>query len=84
MGGKPHFLTDQLTLSQPGGGHIIPNQYYVPSRIFRPCDGPAAIKYNVNLANKQGIRINWQQLKSAQKVKSAYWSKFTENMLKIV
>ena len=26
-----HFLTDQLTLSQPGGGHIIPTQYYVPS-----------------------------------------------------
>ena len=22
------------------GGHIIPTQYYVPSRIFRPCDGP--------------------------------------------
>ena len=38
------FLTDQLTLSQPvgagGGGHIIPTQYYVPSQIFRPCDGP--------------------------------------------
>ena len=25
----PHFLADQLTLSQPGG-HIIPTQYYVP------------------------------------------------------
>ena len=36
---RPHFLTDQLTLSQPGW-HIIPTQYYVPSRIFRPCDGP--------------------------------------------
>ena len=37
----PHFLSDQLTLSQPGG-HIIPNQYYVPPpQIFRPCDGPA-------------------------------------------
>ena len=35
----PHFLADQLTLSQPGG-HIIPTQYYVPPRIFRPCDGP--------------------------------------------
>ena len=23
------------------GRHIIPTQYYVPSRIFRPCDGPA-------------------------------------------
>ena len=22
------------------GGHIIPNQYYVPPQIFRPCDGP--------------------------------------------
>ena len=38
----PQFLAEQLTLSQPGGGgHIIPTQYYVPSRIFRPCDGPA-------------------------------------------
>ena len=36
----PHFLTDQLTLSQPGGGHIIPTQYYVPPQIFRPCDSP--------------------------------------------
>ena len=37
----PHFLADQLTLSQPGG-HIIPTQYYVPPpHIFRPCDGPA-------------------------------------------
>ena len=27
----PHFLSDQLTLSQPGG-HIIPTQYYVPPR----------------------------------------------------
>ena len=34
----PHFLADQLTLSQPGGGHIIPAQYYVPPQIFRPCD----------------------------------------------
>ena len=24
------FLADQLTLSQPGGGHIIPTQYYKP------------------------------------------------------
>ena len=42
LGGlKPaQFLADQLTLSQPGGGHILPTQYYEPSRIFRPCDGP--------------------------------------------
>ena len=33
------FLADQLTLYQPGG-YIIPTQYYVPLRIFRPCDGP--------------------------------------------
>ena len=38
-GMPPHFLADQLTLSQPGG-HIIPSQYYVPPQIFRPCDGP--------------------------------------------
>ena len=36
----PQFLADKLTLSQPGG-HIITTQYYVPSQIFRPCDGPA-------------------------------------------
>ena len=33
-----------LTLSQPGGGHIIPAQYYVPPWIFRPCDGPALMQ----------------------------------------
>ena len=27
------------------GGHIIPTQYYVPSRIFRPCDGPVICTY---------------------------------------
>ena len=36
---SPHFLADQLILSQPGG-HIIPTQYYVPPLIFGPCDGP--------------------------------------------
>ena len=41
----PHFLADQLTLSQPGGGHIIPTQYYVPPQIFRPCDGPELLKH---------------------------------------
>ena len=24
----------------PGGGTLYPDHYYVPSRIFRPCDGP--------------------------------------------
>ena len=43
----PHFLTDQLTLSQPGG-HIIPTQYYVPSRIFRPCDSPVSIEFQIS------------------------------------
>ena len=42
----PHFLTDQLTLSQPGG-HIIPTQYYVPSQIFRPRDSPEKVWYVV-------------------------------------
>ena len=43
----PHFLSDQVTLSQPGG-HIIPTQYYVPPRIFRLCDGPAiSLDHNV-------------------------------------
>ena len=41
-----HFLTDQLTLSQPGG-HIIPTQYYVPSQIFRPRDSPEKVWYVV-------------------------------------
>ena len=51
----PHFLADQLTLSQPGG-HIIPTQYYVPPQIFRPCDGPGITvsppesrKYKINI-----------------------------------
>ena len=35
----PQFLTDQLTLSQPGG-HVIITQYYKPHRIFRPCNSP--------------------------------------------
>ena len=34
---SPHFLTDQLTLSQQGGAHY---PHPVPSRIFRPCNGP--------------------------------------------
>ena len=45
VGGAPHFLADQLTLSQPGG-HIIPTQYYVPPRIFIPCDGPVQVQAN--------------------------------------
>ena len=36
------FLADQLTLS---GGHIIPTQYYVPSRAVRPCDGLGSYKF---------------------------------------
>ena len=34
------FLTDQITLPQPGGGNIISTQYYKPPWIFRPCDSP--------------------------------------------
>ena len=48
----PHFLADQLTLSQPGGGHIIPTQYYVPPQIFRPCDGPEIKIWNVETRMK--------------------------------
>ena len=36
----PQYLTDQLTLSQQGGGRLCPPQYKQPPRIFRPCDGP--------------------------------------------
>ena len=46
--GGPQFLADQLTLSQPGGGHILLTQYCEPSWIFRPCDGPAWWSYNNN------------------------------------
>ena len=42
----PQFLTDQLTLSQPGR-HIIPTQYYVPTQIFRPRDSPEKVWYVV-------------------------------------
>ena len=37
----PHFFSDQLTLSQPGGGaHYVHHITMLP-RIFRRCDGPA-------------------------------------------
>ena len=37
----PHFLAEQLILSQPGG-QIMPTTVLRPlTRIFRPCDGPA-------------------------------------------
>ena len=48
------FLADQLTLSQPGGGHIIPTQYYKPLRIFRPCDGPV---YVIHFGKKSSTNI---------------------------
>ena len=38
------FLTDQLTLSQPGGGGQIMPTTVLPAPLplnFRPCDGPA-------------------------------------------
>ena len=41
----PQFLTDQLTLSQPGG-HILLTQYCQHTWIFRPCDGPADLNIN--------------------------------------
>ena len=34
------FLQISYPHPNQGGGHIIPTQHYVPSRIFRPCDGP--------------------------------------------
>ena len=37
----PQFLTDQLTLLQPGGAHYPHPVLKAPRpRIFRPCDGP--------------------------------------------
>ena len=38
----PHILTDQLTLSQPGG-QIMPTTLLLPHRIFRPSYGPQFI-----------------------------------------
>ena len=35
----PHFLADQLTLSQPGGAHYHHPLLCAP-QIFTPCDGP--------------------------------------------
>ena len=54
----PQCLTDQLTLSQPGG-RLCPPQYYQPPKIFRPCDGPAAssithIKYMSESETQRG------------------------------
>ena len=36
----PQFLTDQLTLSQPGGADYAHHSTTSPPQIFRPCDGP--------------------------------------------
>ena len=48
----PHFLTEHLTLSKPGG-HIIPTQYYVPPpQIFRPCDGPEMLYQSSRVSYK--------------------------------
>ena len=41
----PHFLSDQLTLSQPGGAHY-PHPVLRAPQIFRPCDGPVLSTYN--------------------------------------
>ena len=46
------WVTPKLPCGRPvatGGGHIIPTQYYVPSRIFRPCDGPVVVMRKVFL-----------------------------------
>ena len=43
------FLTDQLTLYQPGGAHY-PHPVLQASRIFRPCDGPVVHTYNVKIS----------------------------------
>ena len=37
----PHFLADQLTLSQPWRAHYPHPVLCAPPQIFRPCDGPA-------------------------------------------
>ena len=34
------------TRGERAGGHIIPTLYYVPLRIFRPCDGPVICIYS--------------------------------------
>ena len=36
----PPFFDRSFNPISTRGGHIIPTQHYVPSRIFRPCDGP--------------------------------------------
>ena len=38
----PQFLTDQLTLSQPGGADYAHHSTTSPPQIFRPCDRPGS------------------------------------------
>ena len=64
-GKAPQFLAEQLTLSQPGGGQIMPITVLraptPPPLIFRPCDGPeAAFVVNSNLFLIEIIMNNYR------------------------
>ena len=52
----PHFLADQLTLSQPGGAHSPHLVLRAPldfQNLQRPCKYPSCLKMKVNEKKKQ-------------------------------
>ena len=58
---RPQILTDQLTLSQPGGQRMIaPHYYYPTNRIFRPSYGPVQYwKFPLFLEQMMLLREPW-------------------------
>ena len=70
-------MADQLTLFQPGG-HIIPTQYYVPFRIFRPCDGPVCLD-EIEIIHKKVtlIQVSVKFVLSKVVIRSLYWGIWT-------
>ena len=55
----PHILSDQLTLSPPGGGRLCPPHYYWSPRILRPSHGPALY----NPADLSEVELDYPALK---------------------
>ena len=43
------ILADQLTLFQPGGDRLCPPNYFWPTQIFRPSDGPESLVPQIKL-----------------------------------
>ena len=54
----PHFLTDQLTLSQPGGGAHYPHPVLCAPRIFDPCCMPGKEIDEISTGIKAGSKVS--------------------------